>query len=237
MAEQLPSGQLHAAPIGALAVSAMLGAWACAPALGETYDVVISRGVVMDPESGLDAVRNVGISDGSIRVISTASLSGKRNIDARGLVVEPGFIDVHEHGQEPRNYQFQAHDGVTTSLERGQGTFSRVLGHYVREEQLLDLMTALRKMTLLPAQMLEQRAPSFKKKGRLRVGADADITVFDPSRIIDKATFEEPLQYSEGIMFVLVNGVTNRAKGQQNAFSDKISRGAYTFARFRGFER
>src|SRR5437899_1996634 len=90
---------------------------------------------------------------------------------------------------------------------RGQGTFSRVLGHYVRDEKTLDLMTALRKMTLMPAQGLEQRAPVFKDKGRLRVGADADITIFDPARVIDKATFDEPLQYSEGIPFVLVNGV------------------------------
>ena len=73
---------------------------------------------------------------------------------------------------------------------RGQGTFSRVLGHYVREEKALDLMTALRKMTLMPAQRLEKRAPVFKDKGRLRIGADADITVFDPDRVIDKATYE-----------------------------------------------
>jgi N-acyl-D-aspartate/D-glutamate deacylase len=97
---------------------------------------------------------------------------------------------------------------------RGQGTFSRVLGHYVREEKALDLMTALRKMTLLPAQLLETRAPAFKNKGRIRVGADADITVFDPTRVIDKATFEEPLQYSEGIQFVLVNGVPVIKDGQ-----------------------
>jgi dihydroorotase len=90
---------------------------------------------------------------------------------------------------------------------RGQGTFSRVLGHYVREEKVLDLMTALRKMTLMPAQRLEKRAPAFLNKGRIRVGADADITVFDAARILDKATFEEPLRYSEGISFVLVNGV------------------------------
>jgi dihydroorotase len=90
---------------------------------------------------------------------------------------------------------------------RGQGTFSRVLGHYVREEKALDLMTALRKMTLLPAQRLEKRAPMFRNKGRIRVGADADITVFDPERVIDKATYEDPLEYSEGIQFVLVNGV------------------------------
>jgi dihydroorotase len=438
----------------------------------------------MDPESGLDAVRNVGIRGGKIGAISNAPLEGKQTIDAKGLVVAPGFIDLHEHGQEPRNYQFQAHDGVTTSLEleagtnevakwyaqregkslinygvsighipvraqvvghaqgelggsptrspeveealhreatpeeinemkdlveagmkqgalaegmginytpgasrweivemfriaakydapvhvhlryagliepetglnaieeviaaaavtgaalhvvhitsmglrntpqliamvegarkrgldvtmecypytaastglhtaifdpgwqqrmaidykdvqwaatgerltaesfekyrkqggivviyaipeeaariavanamvmiasdgmpitgpkvhpRGQGTFSRVLGHYVREEKALDLMTALKKMTLMPAQRLEKRAPLFKDKGRIRVGADADITVFDPKRIIDKATYEEPLQYSDGIQFVLVNGVTVVKDGQ-----------------------
>jgi N-acyl-D-aspartate/D-glutamate deacylase len=442
----------------------------------EKYDVVIAGGRVMDPDSGLDAVRNVGISGGKIRAISTDSLQGKTTIDAKGLVVAPGFIDLHEHGQQPRNYQFQAHDGVTTSLElevgtadvngwyaqregkslinfgvstghipvrmkvmhdpggmlptgdaahraatpeelaeisadmekgfregalaegmgvnytaaashweivemfriaarhgasvhvhlryaglkepntglaaleevlaaaaatgaplhvvhitsmglkftpelismvegaqrhgldvttecypytagstelqsaifdpgwqeslgitykdvqwtdtgerltaetfeeyrkkggvvvihsipeeaartavanpivmiasdgmritgskvhpRGQGTFSRVLGHYVREEKALDLMTALRKMTLMPAQRLEKRAPVFKDKGRIRVGADADITVFDAGRIIDKATYEEPLQYSAGIQFVLVNGVAVLKDGQ-----------------------
>jgi dihydroorotase len=75
-------------------------------------------------------------------------------------------------------------------------------------------MTALRKMTLLPAQLLEQRAPAFRNKGRIRAGADADVTVFDPNRVIDKATFEEPLQYSEGILFVLVNGVPVVEDGQ-----------------------
>ncbi|ABF42041.1 dihydroorotase [Candidatus Koribacter versatilis Ellin345] len=440
-----------------------------ANASGRPYDVVILNGRVMDPESGLDAMRNVGIRHGKIVAVSTAAITGKRTIDAKGLVVAPGFIDMHEHGQEPRNYQFQAHDGVTTSLElevgtddvaqwyanregkalinygvsighipvrmkvlkdpgkwlptgdaeyrastseelaeiqqriqagldagalavgmginytaaasheeivdmfriaakngapvhvhlrwagikepetglagleeviaaaestgaplhvvhvtsmglrdtpqliamiegaqkrgldvttecypyiaastglesaifepgwqekmgitykdlqwvgtgerltqetfakyrkqggpavifsipeaaartavanpmvmiasdgpqftgpkvhpRGNGTFSRVLGHYVREEHALDLMTALRKMTLMPAQRLEKRTPEFKNKGRIRVGADADITVFDPQRVIDKATFEEPMQYSAGIQFVLVNGV------------------------------
>ena len=436
----------------------------------EAYDIAILNGRVMDPESGLDAIRNVGIRAGKIAAISATPLSAKSTIDAKGLVVAPGFIDLHEHGQEPRNYEFQARDGVTTSLEleagtddvdrwyaaregkalinfgvsighipvrtkvlgdpqagllpagpasyraataeelarmtaamdngfrqgalaegmginytpgathweivemfkvaakygasvhvhlrygglkepntglaaleevlaaaeatgaplhvvhitsmglkytpqliamvqgaqdhgldvttecypytagstalqsaifdpgwqenmditykdiqwaatgerltaetfakfrkeggivvihsipeeaartavanpivmiasdgmpitgakvhpRGQATFSRVLGHYVRDEKVLDLMTALRKMSLMPAQRLEKRAPIFKDKGRIRVGADADITVFDPARVIDKATFDDPLQYSEGIPFVLVNGV------------------------------
>jgi dihydroorotase len=445
-------------------------------ARAEVFDIVIAHGRVMDPESGLDAVENVGISAGKVRALSSDPLKGRQTIDARGMVVAPGFIDLHEHGQEPRNYEFQARDGVTTSLElelgtddvdkwyaaregkalvnfgvsaghiptrlqvmtgkqssslsdavgpaaqatghrevtpeelkrlraaiewglkrgalaegmginytpgathweilemfrvaaqyrasvhvhlryaallephsnfaaleevlaaaavsgaplhvvhitsmgkkytpeliemivgarqrgldvtvecypytasstdlasavfdpgwqesegvtyqdlqwvatgerlteetfakyrkqgglvvdfaipaeaaraavanpivmiasdglpitgpkihpRGQGTFARVLGHYVREEKALDLMTALRKMTLMPAQRLENRAPVFKDKGRVRVGADADLTVFDPDRVIDKATYEEPLQYSQGIQFVLVNGV------------------------------
>jgi len=434
-----------------------------------SYDTVIVNGRVMDPESGLDALRSVGIRDGKIAAISEGALIGKNTVDAKGMVVAPGFIDPHEHGQEPRNYGFQARDGVTTSLEleggtddvdkwyaeregkalinfgvsighipvrgtvmakaqtsavveeanhrqatpeesakimerleiglkqgalaegmginytpgatrweiveafrvaakfnapvhvhlryagliepetglnaieeviaasaatgaplqvvhitsmglkntpqliamvegaqkhgvdvttecypytaastslesaifdpgwqqrmsidfhdiqwadtgerltaetfakyrkqggivvihaipeaaaraavsspivmigsdgmpitgpkihpRGQGSFARVLGHYVREEKALDLMTALRKMTLMPAQRLEKRALVFKNKGRIHVGADADITIFDPDRVIDKATFDEPLQASEGIPFVLVNGV------------------------------
>jgi N-acyl-D-aspartate/D-glutamate deacylase len=433
------------------------------------FDVVILSGRVMDPESGLDGIRNVGIRDGKIVEISEKNLEGKETINARGLVVAPGFIDLHEHGQEARNYEFQAHDGVTTSLElergtddvdgwyaqregkslinygasvghipvrmaimhdpgtflpvgdaahgaasaeeveqiraaiakglqrgalavgmginytsaashaeivevfkvaaayhasvhvhlryagmkepttglaaieeviaaaastgaplhvvhvtsmglkdtpkliamvegaqargidvtteaypypagstsiesavfdpgwqeaqgitykdlqwaqtgerltaetfekyrkrggiviifsipesavrealanptvmvasdgmpitgpkvhpRGQGTFCRVLGHFVREEKVLDLMTALRKMTLLPAQRLEKRAPVFQNKGRIRVGADADITIFNPDTVMDKATFEDPLQFSAGISYVLVNGV------------------------------
>src|SRR2546422_2424239 len=88
----------------------------------ESYDLVIANGRVMDPDSGLDAVRNVGISSGKIRAISAGALKGASTIDAKGLVVAPGFIDLHEHGQEPRNYQFQAHDGVTTSLELEGGT-------------------------------------------------------------------------------------------------------------------
>lgn len=442
----------------------------------ERYDVVIRNGRVMDPESGLDAMRTVGIRGGKIAAVSNERLDGTDTIDATGLVVAPGFIDLHEHGQEPRNYEFQAHDGVTTSLEleigtadvaawyaqregrspinfgvsaghvpvrmkvmkdpgswlptgdashraaspgelsqimagiedglrqgalavglginytggasreeivevfrvaarhgasthvhvryggiqepdtglagvqevisaaaatraalhvvhvtsvglsmtpqlmkairdarargldvttesypytagstalesavfdpgwearlgigyrdlqwaatgerlteetfaryrkqggmvivhsipesivrdaiadplvmiasdgmpitgprvhpRGQGTFSRVLGRYVREEKALDLMTALRKMTLMPAQRLEARAPAFRNKGRVRVGADADITIFDPARIIDRATYDEPLRNSEGISFVLVNGVAVIRNGQ-----------------------
>ncbi|PYU50841.1 MAG: D-glutamate deacylase, partial [Acidobacteria bacterium] len=83
----------------------------------ETYDLVIAHGRVMDPESGLDAVRNMGIRGGKIAVISTGPLEGKQTMEARGLVVAPGFIDLHQHGQDAENYAVKAADGVTTALE------------------------------------------------------------------------------------------------------------------------
>lgn len=431
----------------------------------QTFDLVILHGRVMDPESGLDAVRNIGISGHRIAAITTENIRGTRIIDARGLVVAPGFIDLHSHGQDAENYRYKAMDGVTTALEleigvadidqwygqrqgkalinygatighvptrmrlmrdsgtflphdsaantaatpgqiaemkrdlehglargalgvgfgigyvpaatrweiiqmfeaaakyhapafvhlrggnapdspmasleeaiaaaeitgaslhvvhisstglrstpemlasiasarrhgldvttecypytaamtdlgsalfapgwqqgmgitykdlqwvatgerltmesfekyrkqgglviihaipaeiarlavsspltmiasdgliengkghpRGAGTYARVLGYYVREQHALSLMEALRKMALMPAQRLQARAPMMKNKGRVKVGADADLTVFDPQRVIDKATYEK-VAYSEGIEYVLVGGV------------------------------
>src|SRR6476469_4438081 len=440
-----------------------------------SYDLVILNGRVIDPESRMDAIRNLGISNGTIKIISTSKLSGRTVIDARGLVVSPGFIDLHQHGQDDENYRFKAMDGVTTALElevgtgdidawyaqrdqkslinygvsaghlaarmaamhepvtflptgaaarraatdaeisemkrrledalrrgaiavgfgiqytpnasrweilemfrvaarygaschvhmrhaagreaassiqaleeliaaatitgaplhvvhihstggpatpkllqmigeaksrkldvttecypyiagmtdiksaifdegwqevfnidykdlqwaatgerltketfekyrktggmvavfsmteeivdaaikspltmiasdgilergkghpRTAGTYSRVLGTYVRDKGTLALMEALTKMTLMPAQRLERRVPVMKNKGRIRVGADADLTIFDPQSITDKSTFQDPAQYAEGIRFVLVNGVVIVKDGQ-----------------------
>jgi dihydroorotase len=90
---------------------------------------------------------------------------------------------------------------------RQAGTFSRVLRHYVRETQAITLMDAIRKMTIMPAQRLERIAPMFTDKGRIRVGADADLSVFDPQKVTDRSTYERPAIPSEGFQFVLVNGV------------------------------
>lgn len=425
------------------------------------YDRVILGGHVMDPASRLDAVRNIGLLDGRIAVITTQALRGRDTIDARGLVVAPGFIDLHAHGQTPETYRFYSLDGVTTSLElelgtsdvdawyrersagerinygvsighikvrmlvmhdsgtvmpvsdgayraaspaqigeiakriqiglsegavdigagfpytpaatrdellavfrvaamtktpvhvhirpgvaglnealslagetnaplhvvhinsaglgetpvmlemirdarahghdvtteaypyaagmteiqsatiqdtyraapderlaelewprtgerlnresferytriggpvvvhtntermvaaaiespltiiasdaywqkgtghpRTTGTFSRVLGRYVREAHSLSLIEAIRKMTLMPAQRLEARVPAMKQKGRLRVGADADITIFDAATVVDRSTYREPSLSPVGIQHVIVNGVS-----------------------------
>lgn len=97
---------------------------------------------------------------------------------------------------------------------RTTGTYSRVLGLYVRERQSLSLMEALRKMTLMPAQRLEARVPAMKRKGRLRVGADADITIFDAARVLDRSTYREPTLAPVGIQEVIVNGVSVVANGR-----------------------
>jgi dihydroorotase len=89
---------------------------------------------------------------------------------------------------------------------RGAGTYARILGRYVREEKVLDLMTALRKMSYMVAERLAPFVPAMRQKGRIALGADADITVFDAARVIDRATYERPAQFSEGVRHVMVGG-------------------------------
>ncbi len=93
---------------------------------------------------------------------------------------------------------------------RGAGTFSRTIGKYAREKRIITLMEALQMMTIRTAQRLENVAPALENKGRLREGADADITIFDYAEIIDTATPENIASYSEGISYVLVNGTVVR---------------------------
>ena len=87
------------------------------PAAADSFDVVLVGGRVMDPETGLDAPRNVGIANGRIARITTEPLSGKRVIEVKGLVVAPGFIDLHQHAQDNASSRLKAFDGVTTGLE------------------------------------------------------------------------------------------------------------------------
>jgi amidohydrolase family protein len=89
---------------------------------------------------------------------------------------------------------------------RSAGTFSRFLGRYVREDGVTSLMDGLRKITIMPANRLGAMSAQMARKGRVQIGSDADITIFDPARIIDTANFEDELSYSEGVEFVIVNG-------------------------------
>jgi dihydroorotase len=129
-----------------------------------------------------------------------------------------GFVIIHSIPEEIVKIVMAdptvmvASDGIITDGKghpRGAGCFARVLGHYVREEKALSLNDAIRKMSLLPAERL-----GLKNKGRIAVGADADLTIFDPAHVIDKATYENPAQYSEGIPYVLVSGVPVVMKGK-----------------------
>jgi N-acyl-D-aspartate/D-glutamate deacylase len=114
-------------PFGPTAILAILLACVstgrAAPAGFEfMFNLVILNGRVMDPESGLNAVRNVGITDGKVTRITDAPIQGKQTIQAKGLVVAPGFIDLHQHAQDEESYRFKALDGVTTALELEVGT-------------------------------------------------------------------------------------------------------------------
>lgn len=95
----------------------------------------------------------------------------------------------------------------STKVAPHNGAFSRVLGHYVREEDALGLSEAIGKMTYLPARRLEGPFPAFARKGRVKIGADADLTIFDPATIRDRATYRDPFQGAAGIAHVIVDGV------------------------------
>ena len=112
-----------------------------------------------------------------------------------------------------KDFVYVASDGIYNSGQghpRGAGTFPRVLGRYVREGDM-DMVKALKKMTLLPANRL-----GLDKKGRIEIGSDADLVIFNRETIIDNATFDQPTKKPEGIDYVILAGEIVLEDGQAN---------------------
>ncbi len=161
---------------------------AAASLLAQDYDLVVANGRAMDPASGLDAPRNIGIRSGKIAAVSANPLRGSATVDARGLVVSPGFIDLHSHGQSPENYRFKAHDGVTTALEMEVGVSPVAPWYREREGKALihfgatsgHLPARMAVMgdtgTLLPRDKAVERPTTAEERrqilGRMRQGLD-----------------------------------------------------------------
>ena len=133
----------------------------------------------------------------------------------RSYRAEGGTVIIHMMKDEwirealSRDFVMVASDGMQYAPgahPRSAGTFSRFLGRYVRDEGLMGLMEGLERITIMPARRLERMTDQARRKGRLRPGMDADITVFDPDSIIDTATFEDDLSHSVGVVHVLVGG-------------------------------
>ena len=153
----------------------------------------------------------LGIQYGNLVLPNTGEHLTKERFEELHKSSEPQDILVFANTQEmvdatiPNPLIMIASDGAD-GHPRNAGTYSRVLAQYVREKQSLTLMEALRKMTLMPAQMLERSTPDARHKGRIQEGADADIVVFDPTTISDRATFDQPMAPSVGVRDLLVGG-------------------------------
>lgn len=167
----------------------------------------------------------LGIDYGNLVVPDTGEHLTKERFDELHNSSKPQWVLIFSNTQEivdaviPNPLVMIASDGIE-SHPRNAGTFARVLAQYVRQKKTLSLMEALRKMTLMPAQMLERSTPGAHRKGRVQEGADADVVIFDPQTIADRSTFEKPMEPSVGVQYLLVGGtvVIDEGKMVPNVF-------------------
>jgi Amidohydrolase family len=175
----------------------------------------------------------LGISYSSLMLPDTGERLTKERFDELHSSATPRFVVIFSNTQEmvdkviPNPLVMIASDGLE-GHPRNAGTYSRVLAQYVREKGAITLMDALRKMALMPAEMLERSTPAARQKGRLQEGADADIVVFDAGTIRDRSTFEKPMEPSGGVRYLVVGGtvVVNEGNIVPDVFPGRALRGA-----------
>jgi N-acyl-D-aspartate/D-glutamate deacylase len=161
----------------------------------------------------------LGISYGELVLPDTGEHLTKERFDELHGSTTTHWILIFANTQEvvdkviPHPLVMIASDGAE-GHPRNAGTYSRVLTQYVREKGTVTLMDAIRKMSLMPAQMLERSTPAGRQKGRLQEGADADIVIFDAGTISDRATFQKPMEPSVGVRYLLVGGTVVIDKGK-----------------------
>jgi dihydroorotase/N-acyl-D-amino-acid deacylase len=165
-------------------------------------------------EDPIDALCDILIRD---KAFTDVAVFGMDEPDVALALKQPWVaVDNDSSGTSPEGIL-----GTEHPHPRAYGTFPRILRKYVREEKLLALPEAIRKFTALPAQRMR-----LTDRGVLKQGMAADVVVFDPEKITDKATFEKPNQFSEGMEFVLVNGVPVIESGKMTgALPGKVLRG------------
>jgi len=153
----------------------------------------------------------LGIEYSDLVVPNTGEHLTKERFDELHNATKQQWVLVFANTQEvvdaviPNPLIMIASDGAE-GHPRNAGTYSRILAQYVREKKMLTLMEALRKMTLMPAQVLERSTPAAHQKGRMQEGSDADVVIFDPQTISDRSTFEKPMEPSVGVHYLLVGG-------------------------------
>ena len=181
-------------------------------------DPTINRKLVTE----VAAMRGVSPDDAYMDVVLEQKGEGllidlNNHEDTLRLVMGQDFVSVGSDGEDAN----LANSTSPLNHPRALATYPRWLGHYVREERLMSLEEAVRKMTSLPASIL-----GLKDRGRLKEGTFADVVVFDPATIIDKATFQDPNHYSKGIRYLFVNGEAVVAEGEMtSALPGKALRG------------
>jgi N-acyl-D-aspartate/D-glutamate deacylase len=179
----------------------------------------------------------MGISYGELLLPDTGERLTKERFDALHNSNTTHFVVIFSNTQEMVDQVIKhplvmiASDGLA-GHPRNAGTFSRVLAQYVREKGTISLIDALRKMSLMPAQMLERSTAEARQKGRLQEGYDADIVVFDARTISDRSTYEKPMEPSIGVRYLIVGGtiVVNEGKIVPDVFPGRALKGPASYA-------